>query len=90
MNIFSIDKRIEKLGFSKIEDDQYQIRYERYNKEFKYMHVVVLSHKVSGESVIHSYDPNLHDSKFIGNTNVGLTAKESILFGIKILIKWKR
>lgn len=86
----SIDKKIEKLGFKKVKDNEFVVSYERENKKFNYTQVVDIYHKQNGNNIIQSYDKNLFDSKNIGNTCVGLTYTETKLFLRKMkLKKWK-
>ena len=72
------DKKLEKLGFSKIEENEFGAIYKRHNEH--YDQTVALLHKNSGKHMIQSYDPNLCDTKNIGNTAVGLTYEENRLF----------
>lgn len=72
------DKKLEKLGFTKIEEDKFGTIYKRHNEH--YDQTVALLHKNSGKHLIQSYDPNLYDTKKIGNTAVGLTYEENRLF----------
>lgn len=76
----SVDKKIEELGFKKVEEDQYGIEYERFDKNFGYTQCVNILHKSSGKHILQSYDKNLFDTKGIGNTCVGLTGYEMKLF----------
>ncbi len=87
MQLFkTVDQKIEDLGFKKIDDNQYIVLYERDfrmyadNTQHGYRQVVSICHKRSGRHIIQSYDPDLFDSKNIGNTCVGLTYKEMKLF----------
>ena len=80
-----LDRKIEKkLGFNKIEENQYRVVYERKDIEFGYTHRVNLLHKKNGEHILQSYDPNLRDAKNLGNTCVGLTYQELKLFAKKM------
>lgn len=73
-----IDKKIMKLGFVKTEESDLCVVYKR--KANGYQHVVALLYKTSGKHLIQSYDPHLYDNNGIGNTAVGLTYKENMLF----------
>ncbi len=86
----SVDKKFEKIGFVKIQDDKYAARYERYDKEYKYTQVLDIRHKASGRHIVQSYDKDLMDQKMIGNTCVGLTYYEMKLALKKMRQKgWK-
>lgn len=80
----SIDKKIEDLGFTKVNEDEYGAEYKRYNKKYGYSQAVYIGHKKSGRHTIQSYDKNLSDEKGIGNTCVGLTYREMKLFTKKM------
>jgi len=75
----TVDKKIEDLGFKKIDDNNYIVIYERDNKQYGYRQVVALCHKKSGKHIIQSYDKELFDNLGIGNTCVGLTYYETKL-----------
>lgn len=86
----SIDYKFHKIGFNKTYETNSCVEYIRFNKEFDYPQKIVISHKKSGENIIQSYDPNLFDSKNIGNTCVGLTIYETKLCIKKMKEKgWK-
>lgn len=89
--IFSnVDKKFEKIGFKKIEDNGYCVRYERRNEEFKYTHVLYIGHKAIGRHIVQSYDKCLMDSDFTGNVGIGLTYYEMRLALRKMRQKgWK-
>lgn len=73
-----IDKKIMNLGFVKTDENDLCVVYKRSTDG--YQHVVALLHKASGKHLIQSYDPTLCDKNGIGNTAVGLTYKENMLF----------
>ena len=76
-----LDRKIEKkLGFKKIDEDQYCVVYERKDLEYGYTQRVDLLHKKSGKHILQSYDKDLADTYSIGNTCVGLTYQELKLF----------
>ena len=72
----NIDKKFEKIGFLKVEENKYGARYERKNEKYNYTQVLAILHKANGRHIVQSYDKNLFDSKNIGNTCVGLTYYE--------------
>lgn len=78
----NIDKKFEKIGFVKIEEDKYGVRYERKNEKYNYTQVLAILHKASGRHIVQSYDKELMDAKLIGNTCVGLTYQE-----MKLILK---
>lgn len=81
MKIFrSIDEKLESIGFIKVSEDEHGANFERVNKKYNYTQCVDLLHKASGKHIIQSYDKDLFDEKGIGNTCVGLTGYETILF----------
>ena len=81
MKLFkSVDEKLKEIGFVKIEEDKYGIRYERKNSKYNFIQSVVILHKSSGKHILQSYDPDLMDKKKIGNTCVGLTGYEMKLF----------
>lgn len=81
MSLFkTIDQRLADLGYTKKEDTEYVVVYSKEEQNPHYTREVVLSHKRSGRHILQSYDPNLGDSKGIGNTCSGLTYKELKLF----------
>ena len=83
MKLFkSLDQKIANIGFKEIKNDKYGIEYERNNG--CYIHRVTLLHKTSGQHILQSYDPRLYDPKRIGNTAVGLSYKELVLFAKKM------
>ena len=77
----SIDQKIADLGFKETQNDKYGIEYERNNGA--YIHKVALLHKASGKHILQSYDPALFTGK-IGNTAVGLSYRELMLFAKKM------
>ena len=51
-----------------------------FEEEYKYTQTVSIKRKSSGSHILQSYDPDLFDTKCIGNTCVGLTGYEMRLF----------
>lgn len=81
MKLFkSVDEKLKEIGFVKIEDDKYGVRYERKNSKYNFTQSVDILHKSSGKHILQSYDPDLMDEKKVGNTCVGLTGYEMKLF----------
>ena len=78
----TVDEKLAKIGFVKVEEDQYGCVYERKNKKYGYTQEIAILHKKSRRHILQSYDPDLGDSKGIGNTCVGLTGYE-----LKLLLK---
>lgn len=83
MKLFkTVDEKFKEIGFKKIEENDYIVRYQRYNKKFGYIQTLDLLHKASGRHIVQSVDENLPDIKGIGNTCVGLT-----MYEMKLCIK---
>lgn len=72
----NIDKKFEKIGFVKLEENQFGARYERMDECHDYVQVLHIGHKDNGNHIVQSYDKNLMDSQNIGNTCVGLSCYE--------------
>ena len=81
MSLFkSVDEKLKEIGFVKIEEDKYGVRYERKNSKYNFTQSVDILHKSSGKHILQSYVPDLMDEKKVGNTCVGLTGYEMKLF----------
>ena len=81
MKLFkSVDEKLKEIGFVKIKEDKYGVRYERKNSKYNFTQSVDILHKASGRHILQSYDNELMDQKNIGNTCVGLTGYEMKLF----------
>ena len=81
MKLFrTADDKIIRMGFTKTSEKNGYVRYERPDLRYGFTQVVEIMPKQSGRHIISSYDPELTDSKNIGNTGVGLTAYEMELF----------
>lgn len=81
MKLFkSVDEKLKEIGFVKIEEDKYVVRYERKNSKYNFTQFVDILHKASGRHILQSYDNELMDQKKIGNTCVGLSGYEMKLF----------
>lgn len=78
------DKHLVDLGFEKITDASYNATYERVDPVNGYTQIVDILHKHNGRHIILSYDKDLHDSRGIGNTCVGLTYEEMKWFTRKM------
>ena len=76
----TVDEKLNDIGFVKIEEDKYGVRYERKNSKYNFTQSVNILHKASGRHILQSYDNELMDQKKIGNTCVGLTGYEMELF----------
>ena len=83
MKLFkTIDEKFEKIGFVKVNENEYMVHYQRQDKDYKFVQALCLCHKESGRHIVQSYDENLSDAKGIGNTCVGLT-----MYEMKLCIK---
>lgn len=81
MKLFkTVDDKLAAIGFVKIKEDKYGVRYERKNSKYNFTQSVNILHKASGRHILQSYDNELMDQKKIGNTCVGLTGYEMELF----------
>ncbi len=81
MKLFkSVDEKLKEIGFVKIEEDKYGVRYERKNSKYNFTQSVDILHKASGRHILQSYDADLMDEKKVGNTCVCLTGYEMKLF----------
>ena len=76
----TVDEKLNDIGFVKIEEDKYGVRYNRKNSKYNFTQSVDILHKASGRHILQSYDGELIDQKKIGNTCVGLTGYEMKLF----------
>ena len=76
----TVDEKLNDIGFVKIEEDKYGVRYERKNSKYNFTQSVDILHKASGRHILQSYDSELIDQKKIGNTCVGLNGYEMKLF----------
>lgn len=84
------DEKLEGIGFVKVQDDKYAVRYERMDECHDYVQVLTIDHKDCGMHIVQSYDKDLMDQKMIGNTCVGLTYYEMKLALKKMREKgWK-
>ena len=72
----NIDKKFEEIGFVKVKENKYGVRYERMDECHDYVQVLSIMYKVNGQHIVQSYDKDLMDKEMIGNTCVGLTYYE--------------
>lgn len=84
--IKNADKRLKKLGFTKIEENRYVVIYERENATYGYTHEVDIIHKYNKENIVISSVKGLNSDGF--NNAVGLTANEMKFFRKKMIEKW--
>lgn len=52
----STDKKFEKIGFKKIEENNLRVSYERYVKDYDYTQVLDILHKRNGYHIVQSYE----------------------------------
>lgn len=77
MKLFkTIDDKFAEIGFVKMEENEYGVRYQRMDEWHDYVQCLDISHKYNRLHIVQSYDKDLMDSKLIGNTCVGLTYYE--------------
>lgn len=77
-----VDNAFRQLGFSKVEDGNIVVAYQKYDDDFDYMHRIELVHKANGNSLILSFQADVNKDGF--NNTVGLTTKEAKLCAKKI------
>ena len=82
-----IDGKFEKIGFTKVQDDEYAVEYNRHETKHKFLHCLRIIRKTTGRHIVQSYDPDLMDTKKIGCTAVGLTSYEMMLCVLKMWTK---
>lgn len=81
MKLFkTLDAKLKEIGFIKVNEDHYGVRYKRKDDKHGFVQTVAILHKGSGRHILQSYDAELMDQKNIGNTCVGLTGYEMKLF----------
>ena len=85
-----IDKKFEKIGFTKVKENDSIVSYERYIPQFKYTQVLELMYKESGRHIVFSYEKG---SSSVGNgfcAVVGISMREMKLCIKKMKSKgWK-
>ena len=80
MKLFkSVDEKLRDIGFVKELESKYCVAYVRKNHDPDYTHCLDILHKSNGQCIIQSYDRDLVDDKYVGNTCVGLTYYEAKL-----------
>lgn len=80
MSLFkTTDEKLEKLGFTKEEENKFGAIYSRKDEQFGYIQEVALLHKANGNHIMQSYDRTAECSNV-----VGLTYKEMKLFTKKM------
>ena len=91
MKLFkTTDEKLADIGFTKVKEDKYGVKYTRKSFLYNFTQEVDLYHKQSGYHILYSCDPELCDSKNIGCTCVGITMYEMKLFYKKMKeIGWK-
>lgn len=77
-----IDKQFYKIGWNKVEENQYYILYEKYDSKYNYTHKIDISHKKSGNHLIQSYCDTETNNLF--SYMVGLNFKEILLSILKM------
>lgn len=84
----SIDEKFAEIGFKKITENEFGVKYER-NTKFGYLQSIALLHKASGFHLIQSYESGLNKDGF--NNCVGLTMYEARLCQKKMKqMGWKQ
>lgn len=73
----STDKKLEEIGFKKVNENSYRVSYEKYIAEYGYIHAIDIVHKQTGNHLILSYEKGINKSEL--NNSVGLTGYETKL-----------
>lgn len=55
-----IDILLKNKGYMLKEEDKYGVVYEKYIKEYYFVHVISIRHKASGNHIVQSYDKHVH------------------------------
>ena len=76
MFIRTVDDKIQKLGFTKIKENEHEILYERYNDKNHYTQVV----RISPKYTLKSYYREVDDTDTLVDPCIGLNCKEMKLF----------
>lgn len=71
------DERLADLGFIKVEENTYGVKYERVHYVYGYTHSLDIMKKRSGKHIIQSYEKGVNSDKY--NNVVGLTELEARL-----------
>lgn len=69
------DKAMEKLGFDKIEENEYGVSYRKEIKKYGFTHRLDIGHKEDGNHLIQSYVEGINSEGF--NNCVGITYPET-------------
>ena len=77
-----IDKKFYELGWVKIKENEYVVAYEKYIKDYDYIHHIDIIHKKSGNHLIQSYCDTETNNLF--SYMVGLNFKETLLSILKM------
>lgn len=56
-----IDKLLKNKGYMLNEENKYGAVYEKYIKEYDFVHVINILHKASGHHIVQSYDKHVHN-----------------------------
>lgn len=69
------DRKMERLGFEKIEESKFGASYRKENKEYNFTHRLDIGHKASGNHLFQSYVEGINSEGF--NNCVGITYPET-------------
>ena len=66
-----IDKKIEKYGYFKTEEDRYGVRYEKVVTEYGYTSTLVVLHKANGCPIVQCYDKEVlcHNGDYLNRVD---------------------
>ena len=68
------DKMFEKLGFKKLEESKFFVRYRKIITEHDYVHCIEFYHKADGNHIVHSLVAGINSDGF--SNSVGVTIPE--------------
>ncbi len=66
-----IDKKIEKYGYHKTEENYFGAIYEKYVREYNYTSVIAIMRKASGKHIVQCYDKEVLncDGNFVNSAD---------------------
>lgn len=68
------DRKMERLGFEKIEENKFGVSYRKENKEYNFAQRLDIGHKADGNHLLQSYVEGTNSDGF--NNCVGITYPE--------------
>ena len=80
-----VDNRFRKIGFIKHSDTDLCVIYEKWVVDYKYIHVIEISHRKNILNLIISYQKDVNNEGF--NNAIGLSNKQAMLAILKMISK---